>query len=103
MTDTPTPESRRAAMTTTTIVSFSLTLFVGSLAVFSGHVPLQHLTAGQQLDVGALLFLTSVVALTLAVIFEVSKVALTRSELPQPRQQRTIRWTPTGSEPDKLF
>lgn len=104
MTETTKPAGRRAlAMTTATIVSFSLTLFVGSLAVLSGRLPLGHLTMGQRLDVGALLFLTPVVALTLAVVFEASRIALTRSELPQPRQRRVIRWTPSGSDPEKLF
>ena len=92
-------KSRKAvAFTTTTIVSFSLTLLGASIAVLFGLVPLHSLTHGERVDVGALLFLTPLVALMLAVCFEVVRIALRSPELPQPRRQQVVRWSPGRRE-----
>lgn len=97
----PTSKNRKSskamAFTTTTIVSFSLTLLGASVAVLSGLVPL-HLSHGARVDVGALLFLTPMIALMLAVCSEVVRIALRSPELPQPRRQRVVRWSPGRRE-----
>ena len=97
----PTSKNRKSnkamAFTTTTIVSFSLTLLGASIAVLSGLVPL-HLNHGARVDVGALLFLTPLVALMLAMCFEVVGVALRSSELPEPRRRQVVRWSPGRRE-----
>ena len=92
--------SRRKAsiMTTSTIVSFSLTLLAGGAAVLLGLVPLGHLSFGERIDVGTLLFVSPLVALVLAVVFEVSRIALTAPTLPEPRRQRAVHWTPGRRE-----
>ena len=94
-----TPAARRAAsFTTATIVSFSLTLLAGSIAVLSGIVPLKQLNPAARVDIGALLFVMPVVALVLAVVFEVTRIALTRPELPAPRRRQAVRWSPGRRE-----
>jgi hypothetical protein len=85
-------------LTTTSIVSFSLTLLAGGAAVLAGLVPLGPLTFGQRVDVGTLLFVSPLVALVLAVVFEVTRIALTSSKLPEPRRQQSLRWSPGRRE-----
>ena len=92
---TKTRKTRKAvAFSTATIVSFSLTLLCASLAVLSGLVPLRSLSLGERVDVGALLFLTPLVALLLTVCFEVVRIALRSTDLPEPRRQQAVRWSP---------
>ena len=107
MTDTPAPAktktraaARRArAFTTATVISFSLTLLAGSIAVLANLVPLRTLSLGERIDLGAMLFLAPILALVLAVVFEASRVALTREALPEPRRQQAVRnWTPGRRE-----
>jgi uncharacterized membrane protein len=104
MTDTPTkptsPKSakRAAAFTTATIVSFSLTMLGGSIAVLSGLLPLDALSFGERSEVGAILFVAPILALVLAVVFEASRIAFTRAELPEPRRQQAVRWAPGRRE-----
>ena len=88
---------RAAALTTASVISFSLTLLGASIAVLSGLVPL-HLNHGARVDVGALLFLTPMIALMLALCFEVVRIALRSPELPQPRRQQVVRWSPGRRE-----
>lgn len=97
-TKSPTKSRRRAAFGTATIVSFSLTLLAGSLAVLLGFVPLHRLSLGERVDVGALLFMMPVLALVLGVVFEAARIALRSPELPEPRRQQTIRWMPSRSD-----
>ena len=93
------PSRRKAkAFTTTTIVSFSLTLLVASFAVLFGLVPLKSVSSGLRVDIGSLLFVTPVVALILAVCVEVIRVALKNPELPEPRRQQSVRWSPGRRE-----
>jgi uncharacterized membrane protein len=88
------PSRRKArAFTTATIVSFSLTLLCASVAILSGLVPLRSTNAGMRVDIGAFLFVMPVVALVLAVCFEVIRIALRSPELPEPRRVQTLRWT----------
>ena len=97
--DTLDPPKRRKAsalsLTTTSIVSFSLTLLAASIAILTGLVPLRSLPRVDRVDIGALLFLMPVVALVLGVVFEAARIAFTRAELPEPRQQRVVRWAPS--------
>lgn len=88
--------SRRGAkvFTTATIVSFSLTLLMASFAVLLDLVPLRSVSSGLRVDIGALLFIMPVVALVLAVCVEVIGVALRQRELPEPRRQQSVRWSP---------
>ena len=105
MTDVPdakpvkSAKSRKAsAFTTTTIVSFSLTLLAGSIAILTGFLPFGTLTRIERIDVGAVLFVAPIVALVLAVVFEATRIALTRKELPQPRRKEVIQWAPGRRE-----
>ena len=89
---------RAAAFTTATIVSFSLTLLAGSIAVLAGLIPLSALSFGERSEVGAILVIAPVLALVLAVVFEVSRIAFTRAELPEPRRQQAVHWAPGRRE-----
>jgi len=87
------------AFTTVTVVSFSLTLLAGSIAVLTNIVPLNFLSFGDRLDLGAMLFLAPVLALVLAVVFETTRIALKREPLPEPRQRQVVRnWSPGRRE-----
>ena len=102
MTNPPGPPKTRTArrlvaFTTSTIVSFSLTLLGGAIAVLTGLVPLQ-MSFGERVDFGAMLFIAPVLALVLAVVFEVVRIAMTRAELPEPRRQQEVRWSPGRRE-----
>lgn len=95
----PAKRPRKAvALGTTAVVSFSLTLLAGGIAVLAGAVPLKMLNLGARLDVGALLFVMPVLALVLAVIFEATRIAMTGADLPQPRRQQMVRWSPGRRE-----
>jgi hypothetical protein len=87
------------AFTTATVVSFSLTLLGGSIAVLTNMVPLKFLSFGDRVDLGAMLFVAPVLALVLAVIFETTRIALKRDPLPEPRQRQVVRnWAPGRRE-----
>ncbi|MEO7221721.1 MAG: hypothetical protein ABIY37_04550 [Devosia sp.] len=86
------------AFTTATVISFSLTLLAGSIAVLANVVPLRALSFGERVDFGAVLFIAPVLALILAVVFEASRIALGREALPEPRRQQVVRWTPGHRE-----
>ena len=91
--------SRLSAFTTATVVSFSLTLLAGSVAVLTNIVPLRMLSLGDRVDLGAMLFVAPVLALVLAVVFETTRIALKREPLPEPRQRQVVRnWTPGRRE-----
>jgi hypothetical protein len=94
-----TQKSRVTAFTTATVVSFSLTLLAGSIAVLTNLVPLEALSFGERIDLGAMLFAAPLLALVLAVVFEASRIALSRNALPEPRRQQVVRgWTPGRRE-----
>jgi hypothetical protein len=87
------------AFTTATVVSFSLTLLGGSIAVLTNMVPLKFLSFGDRVDLGAMLFVAPVLALVLGIIFETTRMALKREPLPQPRRQQVVRnWVPGRRE-----
>lgn len=93
------PRRRRGdAFTTATIVSFSLTLLCGSFAILFGLVPMHAVSTPMRIDIGALLFVMPVVALVLAVCFEVIRIALRSPELPEPRRRQAVRWSPGRRE-----
>src|ERR1700761_7452499 len=94
----PTARRKARAFTTTTIVSFSLTILAASVAVLSGVVPLHPMSFAERIDVGSLLFSAPIVALILAIVFEVPRIALTRPELPEPRRPQQLRWAPGRRE-----
>jgi hypothetical protein len=87
------------AFTTATVVSFSLTLLGGSIAVLTNMVPLRMLTLGERVDLSAMLFVAPVLALVLAVVFETTRIALRREPLPEPRRHQVVRnWQPGRRE-----
>jgi hypothetical protein len=96
-TSTPATKARRVnAFNTATLVSFSLTLLAGSVAVVTGLVPLRALELAQRVDLGAVLFLAPVLALVLGVVFEATRIALRQEPLPSPRRQQVVRnWSPS--------
>lgn len=96
--EAPRTKARARAFTTATVVTFSLTLLAGSVAVLGNLVPLRNLSLGERIDVGAMLFVAPVVALVLAVVFEATRIALRREPLPEPRRQQVVRWTPGQRE-----
>jgi hypothetical protein len=87
--------SRRAlALGTSSIISFSLTLLAGSIAVLAGMVPLQSMSFGERIDIGAMLFVLPVLALVLSVVFEATLIAMRSPQLPEPRRRAAVRWNP---------
>lgn len=89
---------RARAFTTATVVTFSLTLLGGSIAVMTNSVPLRA-NLGDRLDLAAMLFVAPVLALVLAVVFEATRIALKREPLPEPRHQRAVlHWSPGRRE-----
>lgn len=91
--------ARRKAFTTATVVSFSLTLLAGSIAVLTNMVPLRALTFGDRVDLGAMLFVAPVLALVLGIMFEATRMAMSREALPEPRRQQVVRnWAPGRRE-----
>jgi hypothetical protein len=95
----PAKTARRAlALGTTTIVSFSLTLLAGSIAVLAGMVPFRTLSFGERIDIGAMLFVLPVLALVLSLVFEATTIALRNPQLPEPRRRQAVRWSPGRRE-----
>ena len=94
----PQADASRSGVHTATIVSFSLTLLAGAGAVLAGLVPLKPLSFGDRLDIGAVLFAAPILALTLAVVFEAARIALKSPDLPEPRRQQAVRWSPGHRE-----
>jgi hypothetical protein len=94
----PRKSSRLATFTTATIVSFSLTLLAGGIAVLIGLVPLRTIHHIDRVEIGSMLFMLPVIALVLGVCFEVAHIAMQTSELPEPRRRQTVRWSPGHRE-----
>ena len=86
-------KNRRAALPTAAIVAFSLTLLGGGIVLLSG-LPLRGIAMSERLDIGTMLLLAPILALVLALLAEVAFIVLRAPDLPQPRQQQSIRWTP---------
>ena len=93
-----TPRRRAKSFTTATVISFSLTLLAGSVAVLANVVPLKALSFGERVDLGAMLFAAPILALVLAVVFEATRIAFSREQLPEPRKQTVVDWTPGHRE-----
>ena len=87
-----TRRARVAAVTTASIITFSLTLLLAGALVIAGIIPLNSLSSGQRVDVGALLLTMPVLALTLAVVFEVTRIAIGGPGLPEPSPRRVAHW-----------
>lgn len=96
----PAKARRIRAFTTATLVSFSLTLLAGSIAVLTNLVPLKALTLGDRIDLGAMLFVAPVLALVLGIMFEATRIALSRGGVPtEPRRQQIVHnWQPGRRE-----
>ena len=92
------PAGRAVSLTTTSVISFSLTLLGAGIAVLAGVVPLRSFSLSERIDVGALLLLMPVVALLLAVVFEVTRIALRGTELPDPSRRTALSWSPGRRE-----
>ena len=79
--------------------SFSLTLLAAGIAVLTGLVPLHSLSLGERVDVGALLFVDPARRLMLGRrASRSSRIALRSTELPEPRRQQAVRWSPGRRE-----
>lgn len=105
--DTPAPQSsgkatktaRRVAMTTAGLATFSLTLLAGGMGLATGLIPMPEATAMQRLDAGALLIAAPIVALILAMLVEVTRIALRSAPLPDPRPATPVlHWQPVRRE-----
>jgi hypothetical protein len=95
----PASTSKRASkFTTATVVSFSLTLFAGSLAILGGAIPMQTMSVVERIDIGAMLFTVPILALVLAVLVEATRMALNSQPLPEPRRRQVVRWSPGRRE-----
>lgn len=71
--------ARRKALTTVTVISFSLTFLLGGLAILLGLLPpnLQAVeSALGRIDTGVVLLLVPVVALIAAIVVEATRLAL---------------------------
>lgn len=92
-----TPAVRKSAhrrvvrMGTTAVVGFALTLLVASLMVLMNKVPL-HLPMLKRTELGAFLFCMPLLALTLALVVEVTRIAMRRTSLPEAVETRRIHW-----------
>jgi hypothetical protein len=90
---------RARAFTTATVISVSLTLLAGSVVVLTNLVPLRMLSFGERIDLGAMLFVAPVLALVLGIMFEATRMAMSREALPEPRRQQVVRnWQPGRRE-----
>lgn len=88
-------KARRVAMTTASLATFSLTLLAGGMGLATGLIPMPEATAMQRLDAGALLIAAPIVALLLATMVEVTRIALRRAPLPDPRPTTPVlHWQP---------
>lgn len=89
-----------AALITTSIISFSLTLLVAGVAVLSGMIPLNTVTVAQKVDIGAALLFMPLCALVLAMISEVVRISLHGGNDPRAPIHSTVAapWTPGRNE-----
>ena len=96
----PARARRAAVFTTTSVVSFSLTLLGGSIAILTNLVPLGTLTLGQRVDLGAMLFVAPVLALVLGILLEATRVALSQDgPAAEPHRRQVVRhWQPGRRE-----
>jgi hypothetical protein len=92
-------KARRVAMTTASLATFSLTLLACGMGLAGGLIPMPEATSMQRLDAGALLIVAPIVALILAMMVEVTRIALRSAPLPDPRPARpTLHWQPVRRE-----
>lgn len=96
-------KAQRHALTTATIISFSLTFALAGFALLFGFLPqdAQSLAAsGKSIETGVVLLAVPLVALVLAILFEATRLALRGPlNLGQPRPPRTLTdWKPGHGE-----
>ena len=96
------PASRRAsrvAFITAAIVSFSLTLLAGGVALIAGVLPMGNLNPVERLDIGAVLLFVPICALVLGILAEVVRISLrSPALLTEPLPQRVI-WPQAARRP----
>jgi hypothetical protein len=70
--------ARRRALTTVTIISFSLTFALAGFALLLGLLPqdAHYLGSTGSIDTGVVLLVVPLVALVLAILFEATRLAL---------------------------
>lgn len=86
------------ALSTATAISFSLTFMVAGLALLLGLVPTPDFAFTPELDIGVLMLFVPVCALTLAVLFEVTRVIVRGVPEPALRPASVLRWQPRNGE-----
>lgn len=96
-------KAQRHALTTATIISFSLTFALAGFALLFGFLPQDaHSLAasGKSIETGVVLLAVPLVALVLAILFEATRLALRGPlNLAQPRPTRTLTdWKPGHGE-----
>lgn len=97
-------KARRYALTTATIISFSLTFALAGFALLLGFLPrdANFLAAsnGAAIETGVVLLVVPLVALVLAILFEATRLALRGPvKIAEPRPAATLTgWKPGHGE-----
>ncbi len=97
-------QARRRALTTVTIISFSLTFALAGFALLMGLLPqdanLLAASNGASVDTGIVLLVVPLVALVAAILFEATRLALRGPiKIVKPRPTITLsNWKPGHGE-----
>ena len=96
-------KARRRALTTATIISFSLTFAVAGFALLLGFLPrdAQFLASSTgSIDTGVVLLVVPLVALVLAILFEATRLVLRGPlRMAEPKPARSLSdWKPGHGE-----
>ena len=97
-------QARRRALTTATIISFSLTFALAGFALLMGVLPqdanLLAASNGASIDTGIVLLVVPLVALVAAILFEASRLALRGPiKIAEPKPAMTLaEWKPGHGE-----
>lgn len=95
--------ARRNALTTVTVIAFSLTFAIAGIALLLGLLPSQAnllSTARGSVDAGVVLLVVPLVALVLAILVEAVRLTLRGPiRMTEPRPARVLSdWTPGHGE-----
>jgi len=97
-------QARRRALTTATIISFSLTFALAGIALLMGLLPqdagLLATSSGATIETGIVLLVVPLVALVAAILFEAGRLALRGPvKIAQPKPASTLsEWKPGHGE-----
>lgn len=97
-------QARRRALTTATIISFSLTFALAGIALLMGLLPqdagLLATSSGATIDTGIVLLVVPLVALVAAILFEAGRLALRGPvKIAQPKPAGILsEWKPGHGE-----